>query len=395
MGTSAWEYSTGQPFQARPLPLFSCTVPGQPCTNASVVEQPTNLGTLTARYADAALEFVGRAKFAGAPFFLYIPFNHVHSPNFASVEFCNTSAHGSVGDATQELDHAVGLIQAGVAKFGLDDDTVYFFTSDNGSPVGNDRVGNGPLRDGKFTTWEGGVREPAFIRWKGGIAGGRVTAVIAATYDIFSTVLSIAGVAPPAGVHIDGQDLTAVLKSAAAPPPRRCILHYWSSQQINSPQNGETDGVSAVRCGSFKAHYYVKITGHGSNHTQTTLKPGVQDPPALFDLDSDLSESEPIDPNGAIYKTAMTEISAALAAHRATVEMVPNQMIGDSRGSCNQTAAPSCVGGNDISTAVCKDPASTSKYPSLPNCTSNPEFYGTEACRAAEKECIAKCMPGV
>jgi hypothetical protein len=63
------------------------------------------------------------------------------------------------------------------------------------------------------TSQEGGVREPAFIRWKGTVAGGRMSHVIAATYDIFATILSLAGVAAPEGVVIDGKDLTAVLRS--------------------------------------------------------------------------------------------------------------------------------------------------------------------------------------
>ena len=146
------------PFQARPLPLLNMT---------TVVEQPTNLATLTNRYVDAALGFIAEAKANAKPFLLYMPWNHVHSPNFASAAFCGSSKRGPVGDATQELDHAIGNLMDGVAGMGLDEDTVWFFTSDNGSPLGNDNHGNGPLFDGKFTTWEGGIREPAAVRWKG------------------------------------------------------------------------------------------------------------------------------------------------------------------------------------------------------------------------------------
>jgi hypothetical protein len=78
------------------------------CTAADVIEQPVNLGTLTSRYVDAAVEFVGRAKEAKKPFFLYVPFSHV-----------------------------------------LDENTLWFFTSDNGAPLDNDILGNGPLRDGE------------------------------------------------------------------------------------------------------------------------------------------------------------------------------------------------------------------------------------------------------
>jgi hypothetical protein len=63
--------------------------------------------------------------------------------------------------------------------------------------------------------------------------------------------------------------------------------------------------VSAVRCGSYKAHYYIKNTRPGATHSKTTTTAGVQAIPVLFDLDADLSESSPIPASSAAYKTAM------------------------------------------------------------------------------------------
>jgi hypothetical protein len=111
-------------------------------------------------------------------------------------------------------------------------------------------------------------------------------------------------------------------------------------------------------------------------------------------IDADPGERTPLDPSGPKAAAALTTIRTALAAHLATVEMVPNQMI----GSCahDVTAAPSCVGGNDLAVAVCKDPNSKATLPQWPNCTSDPQYYGTEECRAAQKRkggCVALCMP--
>ena len=78
---------------------------------------------------------------------------HVHAPNFASDAFCNTPARGPVGDAVQELDYAVEQLLAALDALQIDQNTVVFFTSDNGAPLPNDYIGNGMLRDGKFTTW--------------------------------------------------------------------------------------------------------------------------------------------------------------------------------------------------------------------------------------------------
>ena len=295
-------------------------------------------------YAHAALEFIVQAHATSKPFLLYAPFNHVHAPNFAAVAFCNTSTHGPVGDATQELDHAIGVIANGVESIPrLDENTVWFFTSDNGAPIGNDNRGNGPLRDGKTTTWEGGIREPAFVRWKGTFAP-RYTDALAATYDIYATVLGLAGVAAPTDRVLDGKDLQPILQSASGAAVHRCLIHYWSPQMANSKSSGTTSGVAAVRCGQYKAHFYVRNTGAGSNHKKTMLKAGVQSPPAVFDLDADISESNQLDvATNPAAAAALKEINAALDAHLAGVEMVPNQMVGPSgKQGCTISAATEC-----------------------------------------------------
>ena len=122
-------------------------------------------------------------------------------------------------------------------------------------------------------------------------------------------------------------------------------------------------------------------------------------PPILFNvaIDQDIGERTPIDPaSDPAASAALAQIHAALSTHLATVEMVPNQMI-DAKNCRDVTAAPSCVGGNNLALAVCKDPLSREKYPTLANCTSNPEYFGTEQCREQQHslrhQCMAKCMP--
>ena len=103
-----------------------------------------------------------RAVAAGDPFYLYAPFNHIHAPNSCAAEWCGKSARGPVGDAVEEVDWAVGQLMAALKASGADDNTLTFFTSDNGAPLGkpdgtgeSDFFGNLPLRGGKAQTWEG------------------------------------------------------------------------------------------------------------------------------------------------------------------------------------------------------------------------------------------------
>ena len=165
-----------------PLPLLH---------NTTIIEQPTNLGTLTQRYADYCADFIQRNK--DNKFVLYMAFNHVHTPNFVSKKFCNTSARGRFGDTDSEMDDAIGQIMAALKENGVDNNTLVFFTSDNGPTLFQGVHGGsaGLLFGGKTTTWEGGVREPGLARWPGRIDAGRVSREVVATYDIFPTMLKV------------------------------------------------------------------------------------------------------------------------------------------------------------------------------------------------------------
>ena len=206
---------------------------------------------------------------------------------------------------------------------------------------------------------EGGIREPGFVRWPGHIKQpGRTSWDLVTTYDIFPTVIALAGGEPPAGKVLDGRDLSATLLHGAA-SPHRCLFHWHDSSM--------TIGLAAVRCGDFKAHF--ATTDDFAAAAQRGLKPwpvGVQDPPLLFNLSADASETQKIDPTSTIYATAMKTIRAARQAHLASIVPVCSQNKGALMGGC---------GGNNISMAVCSDPASPSKYPKWPACTINPEVW--------------------
>ena len=71
-------------------------------------------------------------------------------------------------------------------------------------------------------SWEGGIREPAAVRWKGTIPPGRTTDALAATYDIFATILALSK-APAPDVILDGKDLTKVLMGCV---PRAAFCRF-------------------------------------------------------------------------------------------------------------------------------------------------------------------------
>ena len=125
------------------------------------------------------------------------------------------------------------------------------------------------------------MRVPGVVAWPGTVAP-RVSADVVATYDIFSTMLALAGVAAPSDRTIDGRDLTPLLlEPETAASPRECVF-YW-----HGTTDDAFDGLWAARCGAYKAHF---VTNTHWNATGV-----VHDPPLMFHLEFDVSEAYPLD----------------------------------------------------------------------------------------------------
>lgn len=176
-----------------------------------VVEQPAELGTLTRRYTEEAIRFISDSR--GKPFFLYLPYTMPHVPLAASERFKGRSAGGLYGDVVEELDGSVGEILAALRRFDVDANTLVVFSSDNGPWLSQKERGGsaGKLRNGKGTTFEGGVREPCIARWPGRIRAGRVEDSPAIMLDWLPTLARLAGGTAPADRVIDGRDIRDVL----------------------------------------------------------------------------------------------------------------------------------------------------------------------------------------
>jgi arylsulfatase A-like enzyme len=228
-----------EPFRAqhalRELPLFDCRAPTE-----TAAEAPADQTTLTRRYTQRAVEFIEAN--AEGPFFLYLAHTFPHSPQYASPAFDGRSRGGIYGDTVEELDWSVGQIVETLKRLGLEEDTLVFFTSDNGPAPGNPRRivdgkprysggSPGPLRGRKGLTWEGGMREPAIAWWPGRIAPGRETAYVASALDLLPTVASLAGASLPEDRVIDGADISGLLlENATGAPPERLFCYYFGTQ---------------------------------------------------------------------------------------------------------------------------------------------------------------------
>jgi arylsulfatase A len=156
------------------------------------------------------------------PFFVELALSAPHLPEYPHAPYDATTYAGPYGAVVAEIDSIVGRLLAKLRALKLENDTVVIFTSDNGpwfegSPGGmRERKGGGG--------YDGGYRVP-FVAWAPGRlpAGKRVSSIISGV-DILPTFLAMAGVAPLAGVELDGRDITAVLAKGAASPHEALIL---------------------------------------------------------------------------------------------------------------------------------------------------------------------------
>jgi arylsulfatase A len=198
-----------------PLPLLN---------QSDIIQQPVDLSTLAPQYAQWGRDFIARHEGDEEPYFLYVPFNHVHvsvqeGRQYASKQFWNSSKQGHFGDALAELDWLTGEVMQAVRGSAHANNTLVFWTSDNGPwlPFEENAGSVGPFRGeyayeafgytdtGKGTTWEGGIRMP-FAVWGKGTCAGCYTSEAVSNMDIFSTALDFAGVQLTSALFPEGHD---------------------------------------------------------------------------------------------------------------------------------------------------------------------------------------------
>jgi arylsulfatase A-like enzyme len=187
---------------------------------------------LTDAFGKEAAAFVERHHAAGGkPFFLYLPFNAVHTPPQVTEKYEKRFA--DVTDPRRRmllaklsaLDDAVGLVLEKIREHKLEKDTLIFFISDNGGPTASNGSRNDPLSGFKGEVKEGGVREPFLIQWTGHLPAGKVYDHPVISLDLFPTALAAAGARAPDGVQFDGVNLLPYLNGETADAPHKAL--YW------------------------------------------------------------------------------------------------------------------------------------------------------------------------
>lgn len=272
--------------------------------NNDVIERPVDHRTLTKRYTDEAVRFIiaNRTR----PFFLYLAHSLPHIPLARSDAFVDHSAGGMYGDTVEEIDWSTGQVIDALRQSRIDRRTLVIFTSDNGPwlPFRTHGGSSGALKEGKGTTWEGGVRTPAIFWWPGTVRPGTVTGM-GSGLDLIVTAAALAGATLPRDRVLDGVDLSAALRGSG-PSQRDRLFYYWDSE------------LRAIRKGNYKAHF-ITSGAYGEGEPRT-----VHTPPLLFDLAQDPGERYNI---AAAHPDIVADLVREAEAHRRTV--VPTEPLFD------------------------------------------------------------------
>ena len=204
-------------------------------------ETPTEItGYYTDAITDKAIDYL-KTREADQPFFMYLAYTAPHYPLEAPAElvykYRTKYEHGLFAiyaAMVEQLDTGIGRVLSTLDELGLRDNTLVIFMSDNGpsaehksyGPSGAD-ISNGPLREWKFSTYEGGIRVPFIARWPGRIPAGQQRSEVAVTMDVLPTILEAVELPPSEDMGIHGQSLMSLLSGQDF--SRKDAVH-WETQ---------------------------------------------------------------------------------------------------------------------------------------------------------------------
>ncbi len=193
--------------------------------------------------ADEAIDWLDHHRDQDKPFFLNVWFHEPHAPIAAPADVVNrygkTKDKAAISSGTiDNTDRAIARLLEKLAQVDDPQNTLIIYASDNGS-YRDDRTGG--LRGRKGINWEGGIRVPGIYHWPGTVEQGVTASQPAGLVDVLPTVCGLLGIDKPSGVHLDGSDLSPVLKGKPADFKRHQPLfwHLQKSRPIVAMRDGD------------------------------------------------------------------------------------------------------------------------------------------------------------
>ncbi len=269
-------------------------------------EDPLYHKHLTELIGDESLRLMERYHRQRKPFFLNVWFLAPHTPYEPAPEpHWGRYKDDPVSEDQRYfrsmvscLDAQVGRIVAKLEELGIRDNTLIFFTSDNG---GAWEANNGPFKGGKTDLHEAGIRVPAIANWPGRIAAGQTLPTFAHHTDILPTLFAAAGLEAPSPAEVDGLNLLPWLTGKTGPPERGTV--FWQLDLYRNLQRH-----------TKKPEPFITEVARRGNW-KLTARDGV--PLEIFDLAADPLESlNLLGQQDALANSLVTELREFLAAPR-------------------------------------------------------------------------------
>lgn len=263
-------------------PEITSGVEGGPLKVEQKLKNLDDIRELDQQFADYSDSFIRRNK--DKPFYLVHSFSRLHNDNYPAEGYKGKSpAKFPYKDGVIEVDDIVGRLMKTLKDTGQLENTLVFFTSDNGA---NEDVwpdsGFHPWKGGKGTTWEGGIRVPGIAYWPGMIKPGRVSDGIIDILDLFNTSVAVAGQSNkiPKDRYIDGIDQTGFLLADNGESNRETAYFYAFNQ------------FTALRWNEYKVHFKVMQTSATRKNIDQTTIQTASPAPWVYNLYMDPKEQQ-------------------------------------------------------------------------------------------------------
>jgi arylsulfatase len=206
--------------------------------------------TIDDETVSATLDFMERAHKSDKPFFAWWNGTRMHFRTHVKKELRGISGQDEYGDGMVEHDRHVGMLLDKLDELGIADNTIVFYSTDNGVHMNTwPDAGMTPFQGEKNTNWEGGWRVPAMVRWPGKIEAGSVSNDIMHHMDWLPTFLAAAGdpdikaklkkggvqaIGRSYKVHLDGYNMLPLLTGETEENPRKEIFYFADTGELTA-----------------------------------------------------------------------------------------------------------------------------------------------------------------
>jgi arylsulfatase A-like enzyme len=272
-------------------------------------QDPIKRWDRTRYFVDLALGFLSRHK--NRPCYVEIWPDDVHTPWVPDPkrqgEKRSWETRPNFCDVLAAYDVQMGRLLDGLKRLGLEENTIFIFTSDNGPLPSFKHERTGGLRGSKLSLYEGGIRVPFIVRWPGHTKAGRVDErTVLAAVDLFPTLCAISHAAPPTGLVFDGQDMSPALLSAPLAHSKAIFWEYGRKSKLFAYPQAPYDRSPhlAIRDAQWK----LLVNANGSSA-------------ALYDMEADPDETKDLAPQQPEITKRLRD--AALAWRRALPRFAP------------------------------------------------------------------------